>query len=121
MNQESLFEELPEVDSSKYEASMLSNQKFCDQVEQSLVALGFRESQGVPSQNEFLKGAPYTDMYGGIRKAAFLVQHQHSAQSELKLTSKSKAALSIKNFLFFWSLFASHQKKFNHFTRRKRL
>lgn len=101
MNQESLFEDLPEVDSGKYEASMLSNQKFCYQVEQSLVAIGFREAQGVPSQNEFLKSVPYTDMYGGIRKAAFLVQHQTLGAVRIEAHKQEQSGSVDQKFPFF--------------------
>lgn len=101
MSQGSLFDDLPDVDSSKFEAAQLSNQKFCEQIEQCLTALGYREVKNAPCHNEYLKGAPYTDMYGATRKAAFLVQHQRLGTIRVEAHKQEQSGSVDQKFPFF--------------------
>lgn len=100
MNQGTLFDDLPEAN-SKYEASQLSNQSFCEEIEESLLALGYREVKDTPSLNEYVRNAPYKDMYGGIRKAAFLIQHRSFGAIRVEAHKQEQSGSVDQKFPFF--------------------
>ncbi|PAJ73337.1 hypothetical protein CJF42_16225 [Pseudoalteromonas sp. NBT06-2] len=70
-----LFNEIPSQKQNK-ETPKESNSRFCKDLEELLITLGFIETDNNnPDKNQFKKRAQYKDMYDSKRHSAFLLNH----------------------------------------------
>ncbi|MBU2968255.1 hypothetical protein KO527_02645 [Pseudoalteromonas sp. C2R02] len=70
-----LFDEISSLKQNK-ETPKESNRKFCKDLEEILLTLGFSETENKsPNLNQFKKRSQYKDMYDSNRHSAFLLNH----------------------------------------------
>ena len=63
-------------DDNDWEPNISGHKKLCKQIEDLLDSKVYREIHDYPSKaKEYVKGAPYQDMYGCKRRSAFLFFH----------------------------------------------
>ena len=102
MSQQSLFDDLPTIKVSRADAPHVSNTRFCSVVEDALMTIGYELSTESPlTAGTYLKAAPYEDMYGNMRKAAFLVHHKTKGPIRIEAHRQEQSGSVDQKFPFF--------------------
>ncbi|WP_108946648.1 PD-(D/E)XK nuclease superfamily protein [Shewanella halifaxensis] len=102
MSQQSLFNDLPEIEANRADAPHVSNTRFCSVLEDSLLTMGYQATvERHPIAGSFIKGAPYKDMYGNMRKAAFLVHHKTKGLIRIEAHRQEQSGSVDQKFPFF--------------------
>ncbi|WP_105258894.1 PD-(D/E)XK nuclease superfamily protein [Pseudoalteromonas sp. T1lg88] len=99
-----LFEEISPSISAKNPIE--SNRRFCKEIEETLLLLGYEESKSEsPELNSFNKRNAYEDMYGSKRQSSFLVNsNQHGLVRVEAHRQETSGSVDQKFPFFFESL-----------------
>lgn len=96
-----LFDEISSLKQNK-ETPKESNRKFCKDLEEILLTLGFSETENKsPNLNQFKKRSQYKDMYDSNRHSAFLLNHNLHGLIRIEAHRQIQGVLLTKSFRFF--------------------
>ncbi|WP_404392258.1 PD-(D/E)XK nuclease superfamily protein [Pseudoalteromonas phenolica] len=100
-DQFSLFEEAPQPLSAR--TPIESNRRFCKELEDSLVSIGFKASSNtLPEPNTFNTRNSYEDMYGTNRQSSFLVNSSHYGLIRVEAHRQESSGSVDQKFPFFF-------------------
>ena len=100
-NQLPLFEEI--AHSPHANTPIESNRRFCKELEEELIALGFDESKSdSPKPNHFNKRNSYEDMYGTSRQSSFLIHSNQHGLVRVEAHRQESSGSVDQKFPFFY-------------------
>ncbi|MDP2633379.1 MULTISPECIES: PD-(D/E)XK nuclease superfamily protein [unclassified Pseudoalteromonas] len=80
-----------------------SNRKFCTELEDELIAIGFTEcSDTQPKIKKYTKRAAYQDMYGSTRHSTFLIHHKSKGLLRVEAHRQVQSGSVDQKFPFFY-------------------
>ncbi len=97
-----LFEEI--TDKVEHTGSpQESNRKFCTELEEELLSIGFAECKNTPPQQQkYIKRSAYQDMYGGTRHSTFLIHHKSLGLLRVEAHRQVQTGSVDQKFPFFY-------------------
>lgn len=96
-----LFEEINPSISAKNPIE--SNRRFCKEIEETLLLLGYEESKSEsPDLNSFNKRNAYEDMYGSKRQSSFLVNSNQHGLIRVEAHRQESSGSVDQKFPFFY-------------------
>lgn len=100
-NQYSLFDETPQP--SIASTPIESNRRFCKDLEEALVSIGFKPSSNkLPEPGTFNTRNPYEDMYGTSRQSSFLIHSLNHGMIRVEAHRQESSGSVDQKFPFFF-------------------